>query len=80
MTLSEVAILIFGIMVSIIGYLGKAKVARMDNDIYGLKVDMKEFKDNYLDRFEKINNNIADSKLEILDHIHKMEIRLTKPK
>lgn len=46
----------------------------------GLRIDkqelaMKEFQTNYLDRFASVNKNINDSKEQIIDKIHALELK-----
>jgi uncharacterized protein YkvS len=78
--LFSLAIFLITIIFSIMGYLIKSKIERLDNDVYGIKSDMKEFKDNYLDRFEKLNNNINNSKIQILEKFHELELHLKNKK
>jgi archaellum component FlaC len=67
----------------IIGFLIKDKINTIEKNMQdlqmkytGLHAEMLEFKDNYLDRFEKINKNISESKLEILKEFHIAEMHL----
>jgi len=65
-------------IVGLVAWLGKSKIDRIDADLKTLKDDMDEFKDNYLDRFEKVNKNINSSKEQILEKFHTLEMSLKK--
>lgn len=64
----------------IIGYLMKNRIEKSELDIKELKEEMSEFKDNYLSRFEKVNNGINSSKLEIIEKIHQLELSVKNKK
>ena len=70
--------------IALLGYLLKNRVDKMEKqiddmqkDIVKINHEMQEFKMNYLDRFQKVNSNIADSKLEIIEKLKDLEIKLT---
>lgn len=39
-------------------------------------VEMKDFKENYLDRFDKVNTNINASREALLEMMHKIELKI----
>ncbi len=41
-----------------------------------LETEMKKMKENYLDRFEKVNNHVISSKEEIIDKLHSLELSI----
>jgi len=74
-----------GIAFIIIGYLMKTKIEKIEKEIEkkgdkieSLEKDMSEFKDNYLSRFERVNESVNNSKLEIIDKIHQLELSIRK--
>ncbi len=62
----------------VILYLLKTKVESLEQRLTNNEDDMVKFKDNYLDRFEKINKNINNSKIEILEKLHAFELHVTE--
>lgn len=68
--------IIIGVIIGVLGYLFRSRLERIERDIEILKKEQQEFKDNYLDRFEKVNKNINDSKLEIMKELNKLYIRI----
>ncbi len=70
-------------VVGLIGYLAKTNKERTDRDIETSRQDIKliwleikEFKENYLDRFEKVNTNINASREAILEMFHQLDKRI----
>lgn len=77
--------ILVGIVFGLIAWLGKSKVDRIDTDfkefkedVESIKNEMTEFKENYLDRFEKVNKNINSSKEQIIEKFHALELSLKK--
>ncbi len=78
---------ILGSLFAIILYLMKNKIENIEKSIKDVNdksennsAEIQEFKDNYLDRFEKINNNINKSKIEILEKFHSLEMHMINNK
>ena len=65
-------------ILAIIGYLAKNKIETMETELKQIKLDMEDFKMNYLDRFEKVNKTISDSKIEIIKALSDLEIKISK--
>lgn len=70
---------VFTVVLGTISYLIKSKIDSMEADIEENKTEIKKFKDNYLDRFEKVNKKIEevnktiyDSKIEVIKEISKL--------
>lgn len=74
----SVVLFIFNILLGIIAYLLKSKIEAMETDVKNTKSEMKEIKDNYLDRFEKLNKNINDSKIEIVKELSKIYLKISE--
>lgn len=71
-----------GAFLTLLAYLGKSKVEALEESIKQLwekiesvEAEMAEFRDNYLDRFEKVNHNITESKEQIIEKIHALEMK-----
>lgn len=64
------------VVVAVIGYLTTDKIQKMEKTISENKREIKEIKENYLDRFEKLNASVLSSKLEILEKFHEVQISL----
>ena len=54
------------------------EIEKKGDKIESLEKDMSEFKDNYLSRFERVNESVNNSKLEIIDKIHQLELSIRK--
>lgn len=55
-----------------------SKIEAQDTKIASVEKDNKEIKDNYLDRFEKVNTNIRDVKDIVLEAVGDSKEELTK--
>ena len=74
--LLHISLFIFSTIFGIMGFLIRSKISEMENDIKNLEQQNKEIEENYLDRFDKLNKNINQSKIEILDRFHQFEIKI----
>jgi hypothetical protein len=63
-----------GILIMIIGFLIKSKIAEMETKIKEISEENQKIKGNYLTRFEGVNNNIHSVKDVILERLHQMEL------
>lgn len=79
----ETAVLLSGLVTALSGaavWLVKDKVSKIEGETKKALDEIREIKDNYLDRFDKVNTNINKSKIEILERFHNLELHLKNGK
>ncbi len=76
MTSLEGFLLAITTLLAVIGYFAKDKIERMEAELISIRNDVYEFRDNYLDRFEKVNKAVNDSREEIMEKLHHLELTL----
>lgn len=76
MELSAVFNITIMILFGIIGYLYK----RNEDRLKEIELEAKEIKTNYLSRFEMINKNINELKIEILEAVNELKIEIIESK
>lgn len=62
-------------LLAVVGYLAKCRIEKAESELTAVQHEIKEIKGNYLTRFEAVNKNISDSKMEIIKEIHKIEMK-----
>lgn len=62
------------VVIGILGWLLRNLYSIQDDKIDTMEEELKKIKENYLDRFEKMNNHVTKSKEEIIDKLHALEL------
>ena len=72
---------LLSLIFSLLLWLLKDKVKQMETELSNTKLLLREnqdkmynFEHNYIDRFEELNKSIFESKLEIIQKIHQLEL------
>jgi len=65
---------ISGIAVALVGVLFK----KFSNDVEGVKNENKDIKENYIDRFEKVNVKLDELKVMLFELDKKIDIHISK--
>lgn len=66
--------IIGGALTTLLGWTLKTLYSADTAKIKEMEIELKKIKENYLDRFEKVNVHITKSKEEIMDKLHQMEL------
>lgn len=67
---------IFFILWSLSIYLFKKLVNDMDTRISKNETEIKEIKENYIDRFDNIKEKVNESEKRLMERIHSTELRI----
>ncbi len=67
---------VLGLLILLIGWSLKNIYGALNKRLNIMEQEVKEIKENYLDRFSKVNNHITDSKEEIVEKLHKLELSI----
>lgn len=65
-----------GLVIAVLGFLLKNKIEKMEKDISTNTLEIKEIKENYLDRFEKLNVTVNKRANDLSDKMHELQITL----
>lgn len=76
MTVVEICFAIIIILMNVIGFLVREKVKNIETELTEVRNNLYEFKENYLDRFEKVNKNITETKIEIIEKLHAIDLKI----
>ncbi len=65
---------IIGVSAAILGWLLRMTYTAQTKKLEAMEQEIKKIKENYLDRFEKMNTHVTKSKEEIIDKLHTIEL------
>lgn len=67
---------LLGLLVLIAGWALRSVVSTINKRLNIVEQEIKEIKENYLERFNKVNTHIVESKEEIIGKLHKLELSI----